>query len=76
MKKVLYTAIAMALLTVTACNGEKEHTHPEHEELKEEVKRLEKKLEATEDQLLNVRTELSKYKAKDSTEIQTGTTDE
>ena len=61
------------LLLLFACNSaiEKDNSTVKYDEIKKEVEDLKIKLAATEAQLLNVQTELSKYSNKDTIPLET-----
>ncbi len=61
-----------AFILLSSCGQHKEdHSHKEYDEFKKEINDLKVKLEATEAQLLNVRSELARTKANDSTKTKT-----
>ena len=68
MKTIKFVIVLFIVATTGACEHKKEHhAHDEHQEFKKEIKDLRVKLEATEAQLLNVRSELSNLVNNDST---------
>ena len=71
--KLFKTFLYLCSFTLMSSCGqhEKDHSHKEYDEFKKEINDLKVKLEATEAQLLNVRSELARTKANDSTKTKT-----